>query len=69
MAKLSNEEFKQKSLQSLEKYVDEHPSEGARASKLCAKTAGHCIDQYINYQIDRVKSAAKPQNDNLVTDN
>lgn len=69
MAKLSNEDFRQKSLQSIEKYVDEHPSEGARASKLCARTAGHCIDQYINYQIDRVKSAAKPTNNNLVPDN
>lgn len=62
MPKISNDKFRDMSLNGLEEYTSDHPLEGARTSKEAAKTSAKCLELYIGAQIERAKKFATPTN-------
>ena len=61
MARKTNDEFRKMSLEDMESYVEGHPAEGARAAKICSKTAAKSLEMFVEYQIDRAKEFAIPR--------
>ena len=56
MAKKSNEEFKNMSVNNILDYTSGHPKEEARTSKILGKATADCLGMYID---DKIESAMK----------
>lgn len=60
MARKTNDNFKSMSLNQIESYVGEHPSEGLRAAKIVGKTAAFCIQEHVTHAIGEAKKSVTP---------
>lgn len=60
IAKITEEQYREMTLNEINGYINEHPSEGFRVSKLYAKSSGEAMDVYANYLLDKVKELAVP---------
>jgi hypothetical protein len=61
MARKTNEEIKEMSLNDIEYYAQDRPAEGARIAKICGRTAALGLDMYMQYQVERAKKYATPK--------
>lgn len=61
MARKTDEQYNNMTVNQLKDYTSEHPKEGARTSKVLGKAAAECLGIYFDDKIESAKNIMTPK--------